>query len=257
MLYVDKIWCMASSFNLQHRGSTIAHLTWLVFLHYHVRWTDASAQLFNNVLISLWPNCITSICCTTNPQQIELVTFDVCWVNQYCYSVLLSLINGFSAYYCVTLPLSHSWCKYIIQELKMTILAPTNVTQIVNANKCCGCSTMAMACKNWLLGSSTPQSNLACFHYRPLVDIVFWACNILESSGRKKWGGPSPLQKVGVRTPRPSLKLCLWVWGGAVPLPRKFEFFISKWCDIVHSGCVVFNIHVSHGLYFIEVPVCA
>jgi len=25
----------------------------------------------------------------------------------------------------------------------------------------------------------------------------------------------------------------------------------------VHSGCVVFNIHVSHGLYFIEVPVCA
>jgi len=42
-----------------------------------------------------------------------------------------------------------------------------------------------------------------------------------------------------------------------VPLPKKFEFFISKWCDIVHYGCVVFKIHVSHGLYFIEVPVCA
>jgi len=28
--------------------------------------------------------------------------------------------------------------------------------------------------------------SLACFHYRPLVDIVFWTCNILEPSGRKK-----------------------------------------------------------------------
>jgi len=43
-------------------------------------------------------------------QQMEVVTFDVCCVNQYCYSVLLSLISGFSAYYCVTLPPSHSWC---------------------------------------------------------------------------------------------------------------------------------------------------
>ena len=39
------------------------------------------------------------------------------------------------------------------------------------------------------------------------------------------------------------------VWKMAVPLPRKFmNFFISKWCDMVHSGCVVFKIHVSHGL---------
>ena len=34
------------------------------------------------------------------------------------------------------------------------------------------------------------------------------------------------------------------VWGGAVPLPGKFmNFFISKWCDMVHFGCVVFKIH--------------
>jgi len=56
----------------------------------------------------LWIYCRTS--CTTNPQQIEVVTFDVCYVNQYGYSVLLSLISGFSAYYCITLPPSHSWC---------------------------------------------------------------------------------------------------------------------------------------------------
>jgi len=40
--------------------------------------------------------------------------------------------------------------------------------------------------------------------------------------------------------------------GGAVPLPRKFiNFFISKWRDMVHlmhSECVVFKTHVSHGL---------
>jgi len=42
-----------------------------------------------------------------------------------------------------------------------------------------------------------------------------------------------------------------------VPLPRKFEFFVSKWCNMVHSGCVIFKIHVSHGMInFIEVPVC-
>jgi len=51
-------------------------------------------------------------------------------------------------------------------------------------------------------GCYSPQSNLACFHYRPLIDIVFWACNILKPSGRKKWGGPSPLSKKwGVRPP--------------------------------------------------------
>jgi len=103
----------------------------------------------------------------------------------------------------------------------------------------------------------SPHSNLACFHYRPLVDIVFWICNILEPSGRKSEGGPSPSPKIGGPDPPSPLKLRLWVWGGVVPLPRKFEFFISKWCGIVHSGCVVFNIHVSHGLYLIEVPVCA
>jgi len=32
------------------------------------------------------------------------------------------------------------------------------------------------------------------------------------------------------------------------PSQKIHEFFISKWCDMVHSGCVVFKIHVSHGL---------
>jgi len=57
----------------------------------------------------LWWIC-SRTSCITNPQQIEVVTFNVCCVNQYCYSALLSLINGLSAYYCVTLPLSHCWC---------------------------------------------------------------------------------------------------------------------------------------------------
>ena len=33
-----------------------------------------------------------------------------------------------------------------------------------------------------------------------------------------------------------------WVWEGAVLLSRKFMTF-SKWCDMVHSICVVFKIH--------------
>ena len=36
-----------------------------------------------------------------------------------------------------------------------------------------------------------------------------------------------------------------WGWG---PSQKIYEFFISKWCDMVHSGCVVFKIRVSHGL---------
>ena len=40
-------------------------------------------------------------------------------------------------------------------------------------------------------------------------------------------------------------------WGlgkGCAPSQQIGEFFISKWCDMVHSGCVVFKIHVFHGL---------
>jgi len=36
-------------------------------------------------------------------------------------------------------------------------------------------------------------------------------------------------------------------WGlmrGCAPSQKIYEFFISKWCDMVHSGCVVFKIHV-------------
>jgi len=35
---------------------------------------------------------------------------------------------------------------------------------------------------------------------------------------------------------------------GCAPSEKIYEFFFSKWCDMVHSGCVVFKIHVSHGL---------
>jgi len=48
--------------------------------------------------------------------------------------------------------------------------------------------------------------SLACFHYRPLVDIVFWTYNILEPSGRKKWGAIPLSKKVG--GPDPKLRLC-------------------------------------------------
>jgi len=34
---------------------------------------------------------------------------------------------------------------------------------------------------------------------------------------------------------------------GLCPSQKIYEFFISKWCDMVHSRCVVFKIHVSHG----------
>ena len=35
---------------------------------------------------------------------------------------------------------------------------------------------------------------------------------------------------------------------GCAPSQKIYEFFVSKLCDMVHSGCVVFKIHVSHGL---------
>ena len=38
-------------------------------------------------------------------------------------------------------------------------------------------------------------------------------------------------------------------WGlgrGCAPSQTIYEFFVSKWCDMVHSGCVVFKIRVSH-----------
>ena len=31
---------------------------------------------------------------------------------------------------------------------------------------------------------------------------------------------------------------------GCAPSQKIYEIFISKWCDMVHSGCVVFKIHV-------------
>ena len=35
-----------------------------------------------------------------------------------------------------------------------------------------------------------------------------------------------------------------WNTGGSLSLPRKFcEFFISKWCPMVHYACVAFKIH--------------
>ena len=35
---------------------------------------------------------------------------------------------------------------------------------------------------------------------------------------------------------------------GCAPSQKIYEFFVSKWRDMVHSGCVVFKIHVSRGL---------
>jgi len=45
--------------------------------------------------------------------------------------------------------------------------------------------------------------SVECLHYRLVVDIVFWTCNILELSGRKKWVGSSLSKKWGVRPPVP------------------------------------------------------
>ena len=35
---------------------------------------------------------------------------------------------------------------------------------------------------------------------------------------------------------------------GCAPSQKIYEFFVSKWCDMLHYGCVIFKIHVSHGL---------
>jgi len=43
-----------------------------------------------------------------------------------------------------------------------------------------------------------------------------------------------------------------WDLGGCAPFQKIYEFFISKWCDMVHSGCVVCKIHLSHGLYLYD-----
>ena len=40
-------------------------------------------------------------------------------------------------------------------------------------------------------------------------------------------------------------------WGlesGCAPSRKIYEFFISKWCDMVHSECAVFKIQVSSSL---------
>jgi len=39
---------------------------------------------------------------------------------------------------------------------------------------------------------------------------------------------------------------------GCAPSQKIYEFFISKWCDMMHSGCVVFKIHVSHGSWLYD-----
>ena len=40
-----------------------------------------------------------------------------------------------------------------------------------------------------------------------------------------------------------------WGLGRGCALSQQiYELFISRWCDMVYSGCVVFKIHVSHGL---------
>ena len=54
-----------------------------------------------------------------------------------------------------------------------------------------------------------------------------------------------------------------WALGmGCAPSQEIYEFFISKWRDMVQSGCVVFKIHLcpmdcSCMINFIEVPVCS
>jgi len=63
-----------------------------------------------------------------------------------------------------------------------------------------------------------------------------------------------PPPKCGTRAPPDSAKMadhCARLWGlgrDCAPSQKIYEFFISRWCDMVHSGCVVFKIHVSHGL---------
>jgi len=57
MLYVDKIWHVASSFNLQHKGSTIAHFTSLPDWCFYI-------TLYNEPYGSLFDTyCNVLLCC--------------------------------------------------------------------------------------------------------------------------------------------------------------------------------------------------
>jgi len=72
--------------------------------------------------------------------------------------------------------------------------------------------------------------------------------------GARTWAS-TPLEHWGVAGRAPTTRKSTgrrrrgW-WGlgrGCAPSQKIYEFFISKWCDMVHSGCVVFKIHVLKG----------
>ena len=70
------------------------------------------------------------------------------------------------------------------------------------------------------------------------------AVNAWASTPLEHWGVAGRAPKT--RESRRRRRWGCGVWGGAVSPQKIYEFFISKWCDTVHSGCVVFK--MSHGL---------
>jgi len=85
-------------------------------------------------------------------------------------------------------------------------------------------------------------------------------CSVVRTASSKRgrqrhwnigWGVAGRAPKT--RESRRRRRRAGWDLGrGCVPSQKIYEFFISKWCDMVHSGCVVFKIHVSHGLYLYD-----
>ena len=68
----------------------------------------------------------------------------------------------------------------------------------------------------------------------------FGYCLTWASTPLEHWGGVAG-RAPKMRESRRRRRRGEWGLGrGCAPSQKIYEFFISKWCDMVHSGCVVF-----------------